>query len=503
MYGLTKSALSEVKYVTGLSDLLTSSEIQIYHQLGEKFDRISSDGVTTFIGLIGDQEVGVIATDFRINGGSFAKENSARASSFIKYLNQTSRPLVFIINSLGVRFMEGRTVFDNAFSMIADLYEFRKNNLLITIGLHKALGISALFFAQGHYRLALENETLLNLTGPEVHKKFFGNVDADFNEYNLADHQFDMNSLIHGLQPTVQGLFRSAQNLISFVFSAHNSVASLDDAKGSSETEQGGLLIRSQEHEKLKELEEQLGEARLEIFTQRSPIARVYLTKIHGRILGVMLNPPGHPNNMLTVKTVDKCLSAMELFRVLKIPIVTLLDCPGGDPRKAESDRDSLMKMIQLTHEMISYPYSKMGIIVGRCFGGSGMFAFPKIYGGLQTVAVEGSQFGVMHKSIIEDLLSGSNRLKETWKQVSESEVSDLSDLKKSGTVDRVIARDQIKAELMKFVSLSDLIAEARINQTEKVKAESESEEQLELGSILQMKHNDSEVTKKVGQYGS
>ncbi|MBK7892045.1 MAG: hypothetical protein IPJ84_14760 [Bdellovibrionales bacterium] len=455
MISYSKAQLSKMKYLSCLSDLLTSDDIDLFHEHDEELSRLNFDGVFTLTGQIKDQTVGVVMTDFRVGGGSFSKKNSARLGAFIRSMEQAQKPIVFIINSLGVRFAEGRTVFDSTFSVIADLYSFRKNNLLVTIGLGKALGISALFFAQGHYRMALEGETQLNLTGPEVHKKFFGQVDADFSEFTVADHQFETNSLIHEILPSSESLLRQARIMINYLFHESSDSSRQGLAVYSKEIEQGGLCLRDAEAKRLDELELQMGDTLMEFFSQRSPIVRVYIGKFHGSPVAYLVNPPAHPNNMLTVSAIDKCQAAMDLFRVLKLPIVGILDCPGGDPRKKESDKDAIIKMINLTHDMISYPYRKMGVILGRCFGGSGMFAFPKIFGGERTVAARESQIGVMHKSIIESLLEGAPRLLEKWKQVASTEVATLDDLLAIGTIDAVVDRNQIGREIERFVLFS------------------------------------------------
>jgi acetyl-CoA carboxylase carboxyltransferase component len=457
MYKFTPTTLAETKYLSIISGLLTSDRIELYHQASDDPSRIGFDGMITLTGQIHGRTVGLVVSDFRVAGGSFSKKNSTRTGEFIRHMGKMKIPLVFVINSLGVRFMEGRTVFDDAFSIISDLYSYRQENMLITVGLGKALGIGALFFAQGHYRIALENETQLNLTGPEVHKKFFGKVDADFAQFTLADHQFQVNSLIHEVLPSSEMIYRSVQDLIGFVSSKESSRPQALSKVFSNETETGAQILRSQESEKLKELELQMGDEVLELFPQLSPIARIYIGKFLGAPVGYLINPPSHPNNMLTVKAVDKCLAAMDLFKALKLPVVTILDCPGGDPRKAESDKDAIMKMIELAHSMISYPFNKMGVINGRCFGGSAMFAFPKIFGGKQVLAVKGSQVGVMHRQIIEELLSGAPRLKESWQQVAASEVPTLDDLVQMGTIDRVIEREELGREIHRFVRLGGL----------------------------------------------
>ncbi len=457
MYSYKQATLTEIKFISGLSDLLTEDHVDLFHEADDEVSRISFDGIVTLVGFIENQKIGVILTDFRVGGGSFSKKNSRRVSQFIKELDQSKIPLVFIMNSLGVRFMEGRTVFDDAFQIIADLCQFRKNNPLITISLGKTLGISALFFSQGHYRMALEDETQLNLTGPEVHKKFFGNANEVFSQFTMAEHQFEVNSLIHEILPCQISIYKTVRDLVSFLFVKNSKVTRLASRNFNSELEQGGLCIRTMSDEKLKELESQLGGSIIELFPQRSPIVRIYAGKIHGQVIGYFVNPPGHPNNMLTANAIDKCIAALELFKALKIPVISILDCPGGDPRKAESDKDGIMKMIKLTHDMIDYPYPKMGIIMGRCFGGSAMFTFPKIYGGQKNLAVRGAQMGIMHRDIIEELLSGAPRLKAAWTEVADTEVPTLEDLLKCGTIDKVIEKSEIHSEIILFLTQNEI----------------------------------------------
>lgn len=458
MYKYTSTTQSEIRFLSLIANLLTEEQIELFHEADGDTSRVSFDGAVTLTGRIHGKNVGVIVSDFRVGGGSFSKKNSQRVSAFVQQMGQLKYPIVFVINSLGVRFMEGRTVFDDAFAIISDLYHFRQNNLLICVGLGKALGISALFFAQGHYRIALKEETQLNLTGPEVHKRFFGHVDADFSQFTLADHQFGMNSLIHEILPSQELVLKAAQDLITFIYQENFNGLAETPKSFPTELEQGGSLLRAAEDEKLSELIYHLGDHVMEMYPQRSPIVRVYLGRFMGNLVGYLMNPPGHPNNMLTVRSIDKCLAAMDLFKALKIPVITLLDCPGGDPRKAESDKDAIMKMIELAHVMIAYPFNKMGIIIGRCFGGSGMFGFPKIYGGKRVVAVKGAQVGVMHRNIIEELLSGTPRLKESWLKISATEVPTLEDLVEHGTIDAVIERRHIRTEIQRFVYVDALI---------------------------------------------
>ena len=448
MYTTIQVSVDSIQVLKKARLLFTDSEVRVFYETGE-FDRMSMDGIYTVIGSINSRKVALIISDFRVCGGSFSKKNSKRVCAFINEASDFKIPIVFALDSFGVRFTEGRTIFDEAFSIIKYLAEFRKNNLLITLGLGNVLGLSALIFAQGHYRLAVDEEAKFNLTGPEIHKIFFGTSDSNFGEFTNSNHQFHINTLIHEIHPSDSHLYRAANNLIS-LFSNSDTYSGYSLNNYSNETETGGLVLRSREQELLLQLEKQLGDEVLELFTQKGSIVRIYIGKVDDKIIGFITNPPGHPNNMLNVNAVDKSIAAIELFKALKIPIVSILDTPGGDPRKSESDQDAIMKMITLTHLMIDYPYRKMGIVNGRCYGGAAMFNFPKIFGGHKLYAIQGAKIGVMAKSIIDEILNKAARLKEMWNLVAPTETSDLMDLIECGTIDGVIKSDDIQSVVLK-----------------------------------------------------
>ena len=68
-----------------------------------------------------EQDVAVIWSDFRVNGGSFGGDIANRITSFLKQCEQRRLPLIVVMNTLGYRFMEGRAVFNEVFSLIPTL----------------------------------------------------------------------------------------------------------------------------------------------------------------------------------------------------------------------------------------------------------------------------------------------------------------------------------------------------------------------------------------------
>lgn len=414
---------------------LVEGELKLYVDDAQKIDRLGQDGAVTALGTISGQDVGIIYQDFRVNGGSISKQMAQRMIAFINLLCEMKRPVLLLTNSLGVRITQGRTIFDDAFSVIPALFRLKQQAPVITAAIGNTIGISAIYYAQAHYRLSLVNSPL-NLAGPEVHRRFFGDKNLTFNKFAQASHQARVNNLIHELAKTQDELFEKIKGLMSILSSTLPNVAPKENSYSLP----------------LKKLLARVGEEVLELFPLRGKDVKVFIAKFGTEKVGLLINPPEQPNNLLTVQSINKTIEALELFKVMALPVVTIIDCPGGDPRQGESDADGLVRMTELVRVMIEYPYKKMGIVHGRCFGGSGMFLFPKIFGGERVLAVNGSQLGIMNETIIKELLVNSPRLLGEWTEIHQTETADLSDMINSGTIDQVIELDDIAPSIQRLI---------------------------------------------------
>jgi hypothetical protein len=173
--------------------------------------------------------------------------------------------------------------------------------------------------------------------------------------------------------------------------------------------------------------------------------------------LGLFVNPLERSDNMITVRTLDKYAAGLDLFRALRLPIVSLLDSPGLDPRFAQSEANNFRKMLWVGEKIIHYPHGAMGVLTRRCFGGSATLSFPKVFGGLRTVAIRGCLVGTMHGGIIDQQLQRSPRLLAQWKQVSARQGPGLEDLIEQGTIDAVISGEELPREIDVFLAKSEL----------------------------------------------
>ena len=173
------------------------------------------------------------------------------------------------------------------------------------------------------------------------------------------------------------------------------------------------------------------------------------INQISGPV-AVLVNPPGG-SKMVEVRTLEKYSNSMKIFKKLNLPLISIVDTPGADPRVEQGDLNIVNALCQTTADIIDYPHPKMSIIMGRCFGGASVLAIPKFYGSTKTLAVKGSKAGIMGESIIRQLLSGSERLLNEWEENVKNEKDDLSDFIEVGVIDRLIEENEIRDEIRKF----------------------------------------------------
>src|SRR5262245_34892536 len=152
-YSRIPLSLEEHRFLSGLQSLLDPGTVRAFVSSSDTgFSRISCDGFATLEGTSQGRPMGVVYNDFRIRGGSFGKEPSRRLARFLDELGDRGTPVLMVLNSIGVRLMEGRSVFHDALSVLPAIERFTNRSTLYTFTPGRCLGLGALAFMMGHYR---------------------------------------------------------------------------------------------------------------------------------------------------------------------------------------------------------------------------------------------------------------------------------------------------------------------------------------------------------------
>ncbi len=397
----------------------------------QSFDRQGCEGLVTALGECDGQTIAIAWSDFRVKASSYGRANSRRFTAFLRYLRESNDaiPLIYVVNSAGLSLMEGRAAFSNAFEIWPELLRFADEQLLLTCAVGKCLGLAPLLYGLGHYRVAVAGSTHINLTGPEVIRLFFG-TGIDFEARAAAERCVERHDLVHEVVATLDDALRVCRGLIARVAGPPPDV----------DKKTAALLLCL------------LDGTPREVVPGWCPRVRLFIGSHRGMPVGILINPLERSNNMITVRTLEKYAAGLDLFHALRLPVVSILDSPGIDPRCEQSDANNIRRILWVGEKVIRYPFGAMSIIAGRCFGGATALAIPKVFGGRRTIALRGAQFGVMHERIVEQVLSGSPRLLAEWHRTAAGEDEGLSDLIAEGSLDAVVESEDLPGELDRFL---------------------------------------------------
>ena len=419
--------------------------------LGNKFDffcsdsekdvsRLTADGFWLAKGSYKGRTVAVCWCDFRVKGASFSSASAYRLNAYLELLEPDGIPLIFVLNSLGFRFTEGRNIFSEVFGLVPALDQFRKNNFLITVCQGRCLGIGAILFGLGHYRLAANENATLNLTGPEVFHQFFGEK-VNFDGIAGAKTLHQKTSLIHEIRSSISdALSYSVELAVSLQYKM-----SLPNLTETSVQSGLGCLEKNRQKSKTETIKclKYFSKTGVELFEGYDDRLKAYVLDFRGNHLAVLINPPGQMNNLFCHRSLEMYHHAIKLFAALDLPLLVMLDTPGIDPRFDGANQRTIEKLIALTEDILHYPMPSIGIINGRGFGGANTLGIPKCYGGRAHYAVAGrSQLDVMHESIMRELLSGSKDLLESWEAMQARQKEDCGDLVELGMLDGIVSCD-------------------------------------------------------------
>ncbi|MBX7098308.1 MAG: hypothetical protein K1X89_11395 [Myxococcaceae bacterium] len=409
-----------------LEPLFDRGEVEAFTD-GEPFSRQAADGFGMFLGSVGGRRLGVVACDFRVAGASFGKASSRRLLAFVRAMGQSRTPIFFQLHTMGVRLTEGRTVFHDAFQLIPALSGFAARNLLITSVHGNCLGLGAILYGLGHAQYAVTGKSF-NLTGPEVFKMFFGEK-VDYQAATGVERVSQHTEQIHELVPTSEHVYAKVRALLTGVPDAE--AAPLPP--------------------KLTALLATCADDAVEVLASKKPGLWALVARQGTRRFGLIAPEPGRPN-LLTVDGIAKCRAALKLFARMRLPVVSLVDTAGTDPRLEQSDRNVTGELVALGEAIAAHRHGLLGVVVGRAFGGASLLAFPRSFGSDRVLALQGARIDIMDPKIVGALVSGSARLREQWDAVVASQGDGLGDLVEAGIIDGVISAAGLRGAVRQFL---------------------------------------------------
>jgi acetyl-CoA carboxylase carboxyltransferase component len=412
--------------------------------------RESSDGLKAYKFSNGQQTFFCCLTDPKIKAGTFSNLSLDYFHRFLDHisLQPSTVPFVFGLNSAGVRLTQTRDMFNRIWGVVPRLFQLRKQRLFLSLSDQQCLGAAALFFAQAHFRICSGKKTIINLTGPAVIDYFFGE-DRNFFQYSSAQYQFERHLLIHEYTTNLNDGLGRLNQILCYHFNLP--LTDFSEILASNKTKHRRQYFYSSA-DKHNDFLNAVADQTFEVFPGFSESGLSYLCRKGSFNYGLLINPLAHASNSISVNTIEKYIEALTLFKAMKLPLFVVTDSPGGDPRENNSNRNVIIKSLSLIEALVDYPFAKIGLVAGRCFGGSGLFALPHVHQSNGLYALVGSKFGAISDEFIERLAKNSPE----WTLTKSIHKSDLSDLSSTNNIKKIISWSEIPEIIQELQKISE-----------------------------------------------
>jgi len=411
-----------------------------------------TDGLVCFTLNREKQKFFIALTDPSVKGGTFSIANLHYFHEFLNLVEQDDdrSPFLFFLCTGGVRLISSRTIFSVVWQVLPRLFQLRRQRPYFSLAHEMCLGAGALFFGQAHFRLSSKKDTLINLTGPGIIQDFFGNSE-NFYQYASAEYQNERHFLTQEVLDNLQQALQRVHSLIDYHFAGYNQDARPTPFSGTRYTlSNHGISIHKTQ--RYQDFLKKVSDENTMLFSDTAGAGHTFLCIKNNKRFGLLINPLDHPANSITVKTVERYSEALKLFHALQIPLISVVDSPGGDPRKIQSDQDIISKTLETIELLTDYPYPKMGLIIGRCFGGSGLLALPKVHGSVGLYAVQDAKIGAVSDEIVDKLIKKNIHSQNEWSEVKKTHHKDLSDMLHSGDLNGIIEFENIGTHIDLFL---------------------------------------------------
>jgi len=413
----------------------------------------ADESVVTGEGRLRGRRVAVAASEFGFLGGSIGVAAAERLTRAVERATAERLPLIAAPASGGTRMQEGTVAFLQMVKITAAVAAHKAAGLPYLVYLRHPTtgGVFASWASVGHLTLA-EPGALIGFLGPRVYEALTG---APIPE----GVQTAENLLVHGLVDAVVAPGELA-GYLSQVLAALSPAPGLEPAPSSPPGPSPGPALELKAHPP----RESDGSAWASVLRTRradrpgaADLIRVAATDIAGvtdgglilalaRIGGrpcVLAGLDRHvlPHGAATLQTAQR---GMQLAADLRLPLVTVIDTPGGELSPAAEEAGLAREIARCLLTLITLPVPTVAVLLGQGTGGAALALLPADrvlaaqHGWLAPLAPEGASVIVYKDTAHAPELAARQGIR-------------AADLAAAGLVDHVVAEhgaDQLLTDL-------------------------------------------------------
>ncbi|WUH94322.1 acyl-CoA carboxylase subunit beta [Streptomyces sp. NBC_00433] len=343
---------------------------------GLESNRPHTDGVVTGWGTVEGRTVFVYAHDFRLFGGALGEAHAQKIHKIMDLAIAAGAPLVSLNDGAGARIQEGVS----ALAGYGGIFQrnTRASGVIpqISVMLGPCAGGAAYSPALTDFVFMVRETSQMFITGPDVVQAVTGEKITQ-NGLGGADVHAELSGVAHFVYDDEQSCLEEVRYLLSLLPQNNReqppSVAAEDpvDRRGESLYE----LVPAdgnRPYDMRAVIEELVDDGvYLEVHERWAANVICALTRLGGRVVGIVANQPRSLAGVLDIDSSQKAAGFVQTCDSFNVPIVTLVDVPGFLPGVAQEHDGIIRHGAKLLYAYCNATVPRISVVLRKAYGGA------------------------------------------------------------------------------------------------------------------------------------
>lgn len=373
---------------------------------------VYSDGVVTGYARVDGRPVVVYAHDKTVYGGSVGVTFGRKVVEVMEMAIKIGCPVIGIQDSGGARIQDAVTSLAMYSEIARRQLPLSGRSPQISIMLGKCAGGAVYAPVTTDFVVAVDGETEMYVTGPEVIKEVTGETITS-GELGGARQQ-EANGNISVIADSEEGALEAVRDLLAHLPSTCFDEAPVLPAPSDEEVREAHELDAFMPDDTnagydMLELLAQLGddEELLEVQAGYAENLICAFGRIDGRTVGFVANQPLVYAGCIDADAADKGARFIRICDAYNIPIVFVVDTPGYLPGIAQEEAGLIHRGAKLAFAVVEATVPKVALVVRKAYGGAYAVMGSKNLTGDVNLAWPTAQIAVMGSAAAVALLQG------------------------------------------------------------------------------------------------
>jgi methylmalonyl-CoA decarboxylase subunit alpha len=343
---------------------------------GLEAKRPYTDGVITGWGTVHGRTVFVYAHDFRIFGGALGEAHAAKIHKIMDKAISAGAPLVSLNDGAGARIQEGVS----ALAGYGGIFQrnTRASGVIpqISVMLGPCAGGAAYSPALTDFVFMVRETSQMFITGPDVVQAVTGE-EVSQNGLGGADVHAETSGVCHFAYDDEQSCLEEVRYLLSLLPSNNRENPPLVECSDPAERRGEALLDLvpadgNRSYDMRQVIEEIVDDGEvLEVHERWAANIICSLTRLDGRVVGIIANQPSSLAGVLDIEASEKAARFVQMCDAFNIPLVTLLDVPGFLPGVDQEHGGIIRHGAKLLYAYCNATVPRISVILRKAYGGA------------------------------------------------------------------------------------------------------------------------------------